>query len=147
MNTRAKGRKFEKREEKVWIAAGWETELVRPEARFIGPGRSVVAYRDFFGGRYDLIVTSPRVGITLMIQVSTKPPSSHADPGPLGFLPLRDGGRDVPVDEVMDISWPSLMWRGTYEVFVQYKKIGRAYRPFRTWWYKRRNEPLNTASE
>ncbi len=36
MNTRVKGRKFEKREEAVWKEFGWKTELVRPEARFIG---------------------------------------------------------------------------------------------------------------
>jgi hypothetical protein len=133
MNTRAKGRKFEKREEKIWLDAGWEVELVRPEARFIGPGKAVTAYRDFFG-RYDLITTSPRVGITVMNQVSTEPPSSHKDPGPMGFLPLRIGGRDVPVDELLDISWPSLMHRGTYEIYTHYKKVGRSYVPVRTWW-------------
>lgn len=136
MNTRAKGRKFEKREEAVWKAAGWETELIRPEARFIGPGRAVVAYRDFFDGRYDLIVTSPRVGITLLIQVSTEPASSHKEPGPMGFrLPQRGSGQ-VPVDEVLKmLDWPDLTWRGTYEVYVRYTRKGRApYEATREWW-------------
>ncbi len=134
MNTRAKGRKFEKREEAVWKECGWETELVRPEARFIGPGKFVTAYRDFFK-RYDLIVTSPRAGVTLMIQISTEPPSSHKDPGPMGFpIPFRFGSLESPsVEEIMENPTSA----GTFEVFVQYKRQGRGYEATRTWWWKR----------
>ncbi len=144
MNTRVKGRKFEKREEAVWKEFGWETELVRVEARFIGKGRVVAAYRDFFG-RYDLIVASPKVGITIFIQVSTESPTaSHKNPGPMGFDPPRRGmmrGEDdgiVPVDSIMrGILDMRYAFAGVYELFVQYKREGRGpYKPNRTWWVR-----------
>jgi len=138
LNTRAKGRKFEKQEEKAWAAMGWETELIRPEARFIGPGKAVVSYRDFFH-RYDLLVTSPKARITIFIQVSTESPtSSHKNPGPLGFSPPVDAGYDeIPVDEVMDLKLHGWLPPGTFEAFVQYKRDGRGpYKPTRTWWMR-----------
>lgn len=133
MNTRKKGRKFEKQEEKVWKAAGWETELVRPEARFIGPGKFVTAYRDFFGGRYDLLALWPPGRVICLVQVSTESPSSHSDPGPFGLADLP-----VPVDVLLTLPpviRPALA--GVYEVYSQYIRGGRGYRGYvarRTWW-------------
>ena len=140
MNTRQKGRKFELQEEKVWKAAGWETELVRPEARFIGPGKFVTAYRDFFGGRYDLLALWPEGKIMFLIQISTESPSSHADPGPFG---LADP--PVPVDFILALPASGLALSrmvdrelsGVYEAYVQYIRAGRGYVARRTWWVRR----------
>lgn len=136
MNTRKKGRKFEKQEEKVWKAAGWETELVRPEARFIGPGKFVTAYRDFFG-RYDLLAIWPSGGVMCLVQVSTEYPSSHSDPGPFGLVEPP-----VPVGVVMTqpLGKPGKVgaeFAGVYEVYVQYIRAGRSYVARRTWWTRR----------
>lgn len=135
MNTRQKGRKFEKQEEKVWKAAGWETELVRPEARFIGPGKFVTAYRDFFGGRYDLLALWPEGNIMCLVQVSTKPPSSHSDPGPFGLAEPP-----VPVDFVLALPLKKIAdgeLTGVYEAYVQYLRAGRGYVARRIWWVRR----------
>lgn len=144
MNTRAKGRKFEKEEETFWASKGWETELVRPEARFIGPGKFVTAYRDFFG-RYDLIAASPKDGIVCLIQVSTEPPSSHKTPGPLGFMKPawgKDGLDYMPIDVIVTLpmektTWQKTIWQGfsgVYEIYVRYIRDGRSYVAQRTWW-------------
>jgi len=133
VNTRKKGRKFEKREAKVWQEAGWEIELVRPETWFIGPGKVITAYRDFFG-RYDIIAVS-KVGIVIFIQVSTEPVSSHVRPGPMGFIQPRWSAAldSVPVDHIM-INNHTDLWAGVYEAYVRYRKRGRSYVAERTWW-------------
>lgn len=131
MNTRKKGRKFEKIEAKAWVTLGWEVELVRPEARFIGPGRVVTAYRDFFGGRYDFIAVHKEARMAVLAQVSTEPPSSHRDPGPMGLrslFPLLV--EDIMMGEVAE----SGVYAGVYEVYVRYVKSGRKWEPRRTWW-------------
>ncbi len=145
LNKRAKGRRFEKLEEAAWKASGWETQLTWPEARFIGPGRAVSAYRDFFG-KYDLIVASPRADIVIMIQVSTEPVSSHKDPGPMGFGPPRNGYSVVPVEEIMRIhQWPHSTFRGVYEAYTRYVRFKRGpYVAVRAWWTKVLSKPLNT---
>ena len=140
MNTRAKGRKFEKLEEAAWRAFGWETELVRPEARFIGPGKAVVAYRDFFN-RYDLIAAWPKASTVVFIQVSTEPVSSHKDPGPLGFPPLLLGAaiRTCPVEVLLTApkgTTKPLLYSGVYEVYTRWVKLKRTYVPVRGWWVK-----------
>ena len=134
MNTRAKGRKFEKREDAVWQECGWETELVRPESRWIGPGKVVAAYRDFFR-RYDIIALWPKGKIAVFIQVSTEPPSSHTDPGPFGLPPLTHGGL-VPVNVILTApgGGPFKAFEGVFEVYVRYVRKGRGYEAQRQWW-------------
>ena len=133
MNTRAKGRKFEKREDAIWKASGWETELVRPEARFIGPGKAVTAYRDFYG-RYDIMALWPKGNIMCLIQVSTGPPSTHAVPGPFGFSPPKE----TPVDMVLTLPIMGVPYKpvkGIFEIYVRYVRDGNGpYRAERTWW-------------
>ena len=139
MNTRAKGRKFEKREEAVWKEYGWETELVRPEARFIGPGKAVTAYRDFYG-RYDIMALWPEGNIMCLVQVSSGPPSTHADPGPFGFKPPSQGGIEVPVNLILvgPKGGPFKSFEGIYEVYAQYARHGAGpYEAQRQWWKKR----------
>jgi len=136
MNTRAKGRKFEKREDAVWKECGWETELVRVEARFIGPGKMVAAYRDFYG-RYDIMALWPKGDIICLIQVSSEPPSSHADPGPFGFKPPRNGVNEVPVNVILTgpMGGRFKAFEGIYEIYSHYVRDGNGpYEARRQWW-------------
>ena len=142
MNTRAKGRRFERFEAKQWESLGWEVEVRHP-SKFVGPGHPV--FCDYFD-RYDVIAVLPKVRVVCFIQVSTEPPSSHKNPGPMGLRPpFRFGSLESPsVEELMMYESPSveevMMYGahepGVYEVYARYAKNGRKYEPRRIWWIR-----------